>query len=246
MASASGLTGGAIQIAAGTASGGFTASATVLGQATPEFDAQLATSQSGAVGEFDAKVCVEIGVSAVVPSAVIITPTLVNSSGIPPWTIAFSGDGYASGAKTITNYTWFFNDMKTAVSGGRSVEYTFSNSGSFLVTLRVTDSDGLVGYDSRRILTYSGIALDLPELQITASPQGGDAPILVDFTASGGAVAGTDIRGYSWSFGHGKFSRKQNPNDISYNSPGDYLPVCTMSDSRGVRVADSLTVGVNN
>lgn len=246
MASESGLVGGAIQVANTQASGGFTASATVLGQATPEFDSQLAISKSGTISEFDAKLCVEIGVSTVAPSAVITTPTIANGSGVPPFTVAFSGDGYASGAKTITNYTWFFNDMNTAVSGGREITYTFSNSGSFLVTLRVQDSDGLVAFDSRRIITHSGIALDLPSLQTSGSPAGGDAPLQVNFEASATPVAGTTIRGYSWSFGHGKFSRRQHPSGITFGSPGNYLPVCTVCDSRGVRVSDSLNVGVNN
>lgn len=245
MGNSSGLTGGAIQVAAGASSGQFDADITLLGQATSNFDAQLITARTAAISEFDAKVCVEIEAIQISPSATIVTPTLVNSSGLPPFTTTFVGAGIASGNKRITNYTWYFNDVSTVVSGGQTVEYTFNNSGSLLVVLRVTDEDGFVGYDARRILTYSGIALDLPELQISGIPQVGSTPLTVDFGASGGITGGT-IRSYGWSFGHGKFSKRQNQNDIVYNTPGAYLVVCTLSDNRGVRMADSLEIGVNN
>ena len=95
-------------------------------------------------------------------------------------------------------------------------------------------------------MTYSGVALDLPELQISGVPTGGSAPLSIDFGASGGAFVGGSIRGYKWSFGHGLYSTRQNPSGIIYNIPGDFIPVCTISDDRGVFMSDSLNIGVNN
>lgn len=246
MTVASGLIGGAVNTAIGGSSGAFDADVTVLGPATSNFDARVTTSRTTSVGEFDAKVCVEIGAVQISPTATILTPTLINSSGLPPFTATYSGTGTASGSKTITNYTWFFNSTNTVVSGGPSISYTYNGSGSFLVTLRVTDSDGFVGYDSRRIVTHSGVVLELPELQISGVPQLGQVPVKVNFGASGGAVAGTTILEYSWSLGHGKTSRRQNPSGIMYYTPGNFTAVCSMGDSRGVVIADSLQVGVNN
>ncbi len=243
----SGLLGQAILVAVGGSSGNFEADITILGQATSNFDAELDVAKTAAVAEFDAKLCVEIEATQISPTATIQTPTVANSSGLPPFTVTYSGIGTASGDKRITSYTWFFNNMDTVVSGGQSVEYTYIGSGAFTVVLRVTDEDGLFGYDSRRILTYSGIALDLPELQISGIPAtGGQAPHSVDFEASGGAFGGGTILGFSWSFGHGKFSKRQNPSGIVYQTPGHFIPVCTMVDDRAVFMSDDLDIGVNN
>ena len=242
----SGLVGGAVNTAPGGSSGAFDADVTILGIAISNFDAQIGVARTSVVSEFDAKVCVEIEASQVAPSATILTPTAVNTSGIPPFTTTFSGTGTASGVKTITNYTWFFHNLNTTVSGGPSVEYTFDTSGSLLVTLRVMDSDGFVGFDSRRILTHSGVVLELPELQISGVPQQGQVSIKVNFGASGGAIGGTTILGYGWNFGHNRTSRRQNPSGIFYYTPGNFTTVCSMADSRGVVIADSLQVGVNN
>jgi hypothetical protein len=125
--------------------------------------------------------------------------------------------------------------------------HTFDSSGSHLVVFRVMDSDGFMGFAARRILTYSGVALTLPSLQISGIPAtSGDTPLSVNFEASGGAVGGTSIYGYQWNFGHGGYSKRQNPSGITFGVPGSYMPVCTIWDSRGVLISDSLFVGVNN
>ena len=246
MASVSGFVGSAIQVAEATSSGGFQGIISVYGAAVANFDAQLAAAISGTMAEFDAKLCVEIEATQVSPSAVIVTPTAVDASGLPPYTVAFSGVGTASGAKDIVQHTWFFPDIGAfAVSGGDNVSYTFENSGVYLVTYRVTDSDGFVGFDSVQVFTHSGIAIDLPELQVSGVPSTGNALLSVDFVASGGGTI-QGQSGYMWSFGHGLFSKRQVQSGVPYNTPGHYLPSCSLWDDRGFIVSDSIEIGVNN
>lgn len=244
MASLSGLIGGLVAIGNPVSSGSIEASVTVVGAANSSFDAQLQVQRSD-YWEFDAELCVTIQAGRIAPSAVIMLPTYASSSGLPPFTITFSGIGYASGTSTIVDHTWFFNDMNTTVSGAQSTSHTFTQSGSYLVTYRVMDSDGFMGFSTIRINTHSGVALELPGLETSGSPQGGDAPLYVDFTSSGSGVAGTTILGYSWNFGHGRFSKRQNPSGITFLAPGNYVPVCSIVDSRGVIVADTIEIGVN-
>ena len=246
MAEASGLLSSFLIAEVPTSSGEFNADVIIVGGATSLFDSQLNVTKTIAASEFDAQVCVAIEATQVSPSALIVNPTEVNGSGVIPFTASYSASGWASGEKNIVDYTWFFNDIETSVSEGQTIEYTHTTSGSFIVVLRVTDSDGFVGFDRRRILTYSGIALDLPELQISGIPLGGSAPLSVDFGASGGAFGGGAIHGYSWSFGHGKFSKRQVQSGVTYSIPGHFIPVCTLVDDRGVRMSDSLDIGVNN
>lgn len=244
MASISGFVGGVVGIADLTSSGTFPLTVTVRGAANANFDSKLIVQRQD-YWEFDAEVCVEIQAGRIAPSAVIQLPTFANSSGLPPFTVTFSGIGYASGVKTIVDHTWFFNDMNTTVSGAQSTSHIFSQSGSYIVTYRVMDSDGLMGFSTIRINTHSGVALALPGLTTSGSPQGGDAPLYVDFRSSGSGVAGTTILGYSWNFGHGRFSKRQHPSGISFSAPSTYVPVCTIVDSRGVIVADTIEIGVN-
>lgn len=246
MANASGLIGGVLNISK-SASGSFNAQVVVSGGVTSDFDAQVVAYRNiSPIGQFDAKVAVVIQAAAVAPSALIQLPLAADTSGLPPFSVYFSGMGYASGDKTIIGYRWYFNDMYTTISGGQATNHTFNQSGSYLVTLQVTDSDGLCGYDIIRINTYSGVALSLPELQISGVPQSGNVPLAINFGASGGAVVGTSLMGYTWNFSHGIHSIRQNPSGITFQTPGKYIPVCTIVDSRGVIMSDSLVIGVNN
>ena len=245
MPDASGFIGGLTNVGLFPSSGSMAASVTVSGQAVADYDALLQI-QAESFNEFDAQVCVVIGAQLVAPSALIQTPTAVNASGLPNSVVTFAGTGTASGDATIVDYKWFFNNIETSVSGGATTDHVFAESGSFLVTLRVMDSNGFFGFDTLRFNTFSGVALELPGLEISGTPQGGPVSLVVDFTSSGSGVAGSDIHGFSWNFGHGQFSRRQNQNDVTFHVPGDYIPVCTLVDSRNVRVSDSLNIGANN
>jgi len=247
MASVSGLLGAASQIASAGTSGGFSSTVSVFSAAVANFDSQVAVSRTDAVASFDAKLCVEIAATQISPSAQIITPTAANASGLPPYLVQFSGLGYVSGLKTIVQYTWFFPEIGTVyVSGGNTTSHSFASSGSYLVVLRVTDSDGFIAFDSVRVLTHSGVTLTLPTLAISGTPTGGDAPLSIDFGATATPVGGGTIYGYEWCFGHGLYSKRQNQSGVVYNTPGNYLPFCSVWDERGVIVSDSITVGVNN
>lgn len=245
MPNLSGLFGGLIGIEELASIEDIAAQATISGIALSSFDSQIQI-QRQIFSEFDASVCVGIQVAQVSPSAVITLPLPANASGLPDFTVSFTGTGTASGNKNIIDYKWFFNDIETTVSGGATTTHTFSESGSFLVTLRVMDEDGFFGFDSIRINTFSGIALDLPSLQTSGTPQLGISPLSVDFTSFAEPVALTTILGYSWNFGNGQFSRRQDQNDVTYQTPANYIPVCTVVDSRNVKVSDSIDIGINN
>lgn len=247
MVSGSGLVGALVNVKENQASGDFALSAEVRGGLASNFDAELSVSRRDALSEFDAKVCIQLSAEERVPTAQIQLPTTANSSGLPPFLVTFSGVGLPSGGRDIVQYRWFFNDVTTTASGGQTTTHSFGSSGSFLVTLRVMDSEGFMGFDTIRINTFSGVSIDLPGLSISGVPQVGKVPnFSVDFGASGNPVAGTTILGYGWNFGHGKFSKRQNPSGITYKVPGVYTPVCTVVDSRGFKMADSLEIGANN
>lgn len=79
-------------------------------------------------------------------------------------------------------------------------------------------------------------------LQISATPESGDAPLSVGFAAqpSGGVAP----YGFEWDFGDGGTSIEQNPAYL-YVSPGTYLAVCTVTDRDGTRTSKSVTIRVS-
>lgn len=82
---------------------------------------------------------------AIAPVAVIQVSTL---AGVAPFGVQFDGTGsYDPG--TIVSYFWDFGDGTTSTSSAPNK--TFTSTGDRVVTLRVTDNDGLTGTASRTI-----------------------------------------------------------------------------------------------
>lgn len=91
---------------------------------------------------------------AIAPTAIIHASAL---AGPAPFLVQFDGTGsYDPG--TIVNYHWDFGDGTT--SGSATPSKTFTDGGDHLVTLLVTDNDGLTGLASR---TISVVTFDPPQ-----------------------------------------------------------------------------------
>lgn len=91
---------------------------------------------------------------AVAPVAIIQASAL---AGLAPFAVQFDGTGsYDPG--TIVSYEWDFGDGTTSNSAAPSKTFTFP--GDRVVTLRVTDNDGLSGIATR---TISALSLQAPQ-----------------------------------------------------------------------------------
>jgi len=80
--------------------------------------------------------------------------------------------------------------------------------------------------DARKCLEAAGGGCDLAA-DFSGSPTSGCAPLAVNFTD---LSTGTNIDGWSWTFGDGGTSTAQNPS-YTYNSPGTYSVSLTVSSS---------------
>ncbi|MEO8069499.1 MAG: PKD domain-containing protein [Flavobacteriales bacterium] len=113
------------------------------------------------------------------PVAVIVANV---SSGQAPLPVNFSGSSSTDNG-TIASYAWDFGDG--TMSTGPSPSKTFTSAGDHVVTLTVTDNEGLVGHASRVI---SVISLDPPQCV------GAAGSILREFwTGIGSGVAVSDL-----------------------------------------------------
>lgn len=92
--------------------------------------------------------------SSIAPTAVITAPLTYGTS---PFLATMSGSSSVDNG-TIVDYGWDFGDGTTA--NGVSVNKTFTETGDYLVTLRVTDNDGLI---ASTVKVFSVYTLDPPQ-----------------------------------------------------------------------------------
>ncbi|NOZ81367.1 MAG: PKD domain-containing protein, partial [DPANN group archaeon] len=79
-----------------------------------------------------------------------------------------------------------------------------------------------------------------PYAFVNATPREGYAPLEVDFTCY--AKYGNEPYAYSWDFGDGSMSDSPNPTH-TYQEPGSYHAVCTVTDVDGDHASNGLYIG---
>lgn len=138
----------------------------------------------------------------------------------------------------ISIWHWDFGDNQTA--DVQNPEHIYSASGTYLVTLTVTDSGGLQA-------SVSG--------QVVVSPPGNNPPIAnfsysqqnrkltLDFSDTSSDSDGT-ITTWQWDFGDNSTDTIQNPSH-TYIAAGTYLVTLTVTDNGGKSTSISKNVIVN-
>lgn len=171
------------------------------------------------------------------PPVAVVTAT--PEQGMVPLEVMFTGSGSTDDV-AIVSYAWDFDD------GGTSTEadptYTFNASGTYQVTLTVTDEEGLE--DTANIsITVEDPNNSAPIAIASANPTEGEAPLAVIFNGS----ASTDdfgIVSYFWDFQDGTTSEEINP-VTTFDIPGVYDVTLTVTDAGGLSNTDTVTITVS-
>ena len=144
--------------------------------------------------------------------------------GSAPLTVVFS-DESAAGASAITGRQWNFGDA--TVSGEENPVHTYTESGTYTVSLRVQSA---VGPNIHTEPNYI-VVVAPPKASFAASPTQGERPLNVTFTDT--SVAGSSpITSYLWSFGDGTNSTDPNPARV-YTTAGTYTVKLTVTTDDG-------------
>ncbi len=176
-----------------------------------------------------------ISVSAPAFSALVsATPT----SGPAPLTVSFVST-ILGGAAPFT-YAWNFGDTHVATTADPT--HTFNSSGSYNVTLRVTDapSAGQVA-DAWVLVNVTAIA----PLQVTVQP-GGCVSAGSAMTFSASVNGGTSPYAYNWSFGDGTPVVSTSASSVThtYNLSGSYALSVRVTDAAQRSTVTNLSVTV--
>ena len=164
--------------------------------------------------------------------------------GDAPLTVSFNASKSFDFTGSITTYSWDFGDGNTAT--GITAQHTYEQVGNYTVVLTITNDAGLSSTDSIVIQVTDPSVPDhplAPVAIIDADNYAGYAPLTVHFDASQSIDPDGEIIGYEWSFGDGG-SAEGGAVEHTYEQPGTYTVVLTVTDNDGLQGQRNTTINV--
>lgn len=163
-------------------------------------------------------------------------PTAAFSATCSGATCAFDGRATADPDGSVASYVWNFGDGTTGT--GATLSHTYPETGTYDVTLSVTDNDGAQASTTQAVSVVAPANVP-PVAAATASCTD------LDCTFSGAGSSDPDgaISSYSWDFGDGTSGSGIAPTH-AYPSGGSYEAVLTVTDNRGTTDTASVSVSV--
>jgi PKD repeat protein len=134
---------------------------------------------------------------------------------------------------TITSYAWNFGDPNSTANtaNGRTATHAYAVTGSYTVTLVVTDNSGLTATNQQKV-SIVGAPNISPIALFTSSPNA----LLVDFSATSSIDPDGTIVAYSWDFGEPKSTTNTDAVAApthAYKFAGSYTVTLTVTDNQG-------------
>jgi PKD repeat protein len=168
------------------------------------------------------------------PTAVLQATPL---TGTAPLNVSFSGAQSSDpDGDSIVHYTFTFGDGTPVVQTPTpTFSHLYGAPGTYVATLRVTDSQGNVSTTTSLQIVVS--QNQRPSAVLRATPMTGLAPLNVSFSGANSVDpdAGDSIHSYTFAFGDGTPVVQQPSPTIShlYAVPGTYVATLTVRDSQG-------------
>ena len=144
-------------------------------------------------------------------------------------TVTFDASGSSDTDGTIVNYIWDFGDGSAGT--GMTTTHAYASVGTYVVTLTVTDNDGLTDTATKDVVVIAtGVELTPPVASFTYSPESPEEGKTVTFDASGSSDTDGTIVSYSWDFGDENTATGETTTH-SYASAGTYGVTLTVADN---------------
>ncbi|MBT7021970.1 MAG: tandem-95 repeat protein, partial [Candidatus Marinimicrobia bacterium] len=161
------------------------------------------------------------GIAFISNLAPVVTLFTIPASGNEGQSLNFIGAGSDAGLDDILSFNWDFGDGNSAQ--GNSVTHTYidENTGTYTVTLLITDGEGGSGSQSGTI-SVSNIDPVINQL-IYTSP--GSESSVIEFNANISDAGVSDIITYNWNFGDNTSVQSYTTGNyvVALDGNGDYL-----------------------
>jgi PKD repeat protein len=160
------------------------------------------------------------------------------TAGKPPLAVQFSATGTDPDGDPLT-YSWDFGDGGSSLLQNPS--HTYTAAGTYTATVTVSDGRGGTATDTV-VVTVGNRA---PQVELTATPESGTAPLTVSFSAAGSDPDG-DALTYVFDFGEGKPTKPGPARTAThkYGKAGVYTAKVTVTDTGGATATDSVQITV--
>jgi PKD repeat protein/uncharacterized protein YraI len=163
------------------------------------------------------------------PVAVITGP----ASGLVGDVLKFNSQASSDSDGKIVSYAWDFGDGVT--DQGNKVKHTYSVSGTYTVSLTVTDNDGLTAQATQPVTIDELAQLQLPPNVTLTLPITGTVGQNLAFDASGSSDPDGQIVNYGWDYGDGLVENSALPLIThGYTQTGVYTVTLTLTDNDGL------------
>jgi PKD repeat protein len=178
--------------------------------------------------------------------APVVVFNAIPATGAAPLTVFLDASASEDVDSSISSYAWDLGDGNTAA--GVSIEHIYTDTGSYTVTLTVTDDQGATAQATQTVnVIAETVGNEAPVAVFTAEPTQGQAPLTVVFDGRGSSDVDGSITAYAWTFGDGE-SAVGTQVEHSYEDGGDYTVTLTVVDDDGAigtATADITVTAVN-
>lgn len=153
------------------------------------------------------------------------------TSGCFPLNVQFTDLSTAGLGNSNVSWQWDFGNGVTSTQQNPNAVYT--TSGTFTVTLRVTNDKGCVKTISRP--AYINVTNGVTAVFTNTQPTVCSAPAAISFTNNS---TGPPVMSYLWDFGDGNFSTALNPTH-TYLTSGSFVVTLTATSTAGCQATVS-------
>jgi subtilisin family serine protease len=170
----------------------------------------------------------------VAPTAAFAAPASATATDA----IAFDGGGSSDRDGSIASYAWDFGDG--ALGTGVRPVHAYARSGTYVVTLTVTDNEGLAATATRTIAIANAVPTAAFSVPGAARALAGGA-----FDAVASLDRDGVITAYAWDFGDGTTGTGRQLTH-AFTWAGDYVVRLTVTDDEGAAATVARTVTVTD
>jgi PKD repeat protein len=170
------------------------------------------------------------------PVAVITGPAV----GTVNQALTFGADSSSDPDGNPLTYAWSFSEGGT--DSGPSTTHTYAATGTYTVTLTVSDNQGGTG-SATHTVTIS-LAPNQPPVALMIGPTAGTVGQMLTFSDDGSYDLNNDPLTYTWSFSEGGTANGPST-PHAYNAAGTYTVTLTVSDTHGASDSAELTVTIS-